>query len=157
MLFISSFQMAAISRITILDGFADLILITIAAWGIHEKAKDVYIWALIGGFFITMISGLPLFTPVIPYLFIAFLSRVLQVRLWQSPIISLIIIVLAGTLFQHIFIILVIQFNGIDIGWMESLSSVTMPSLLLNFIFLLPVYFLVNDLAGFLLKEESYA
>ncbi len=154
MMILSVLQMTAVSRITLLGGAADLLLLAIAAWGIHENAKNVYLWAIVGGFFVTIISGLPLFTPVIPYLFTAFLSRTLQVRFWQSPIISLVIVVLAGTVFQHIFSILVIQFNGVDIGWRVSLSNITIPSILLNFIFLLPVYFIIDDLARWLLKAE---
>jgi len=157
MLLFSVLQMAAISRINLLGGAADLILLVVASWGVHEKARDVYIWALIGGFFITIVSGMPLLTPLIPYLFTAFLSRILQVRLWQSPLILLIIVVILGTVFQHIFYILVIQLNGVDIGWVESLNNVTMPSILLNFVFLLPVHSLMSDVARWLLKEETNA
>jgi rod shape-determining protein MreD len=157
MLLLSVLQMAAVSRINLLGGAADLILLAVAAWGVHEKARDVYLWAIVGGFFITIVSGMPLLTPIVPYLFTAFLSRILQVRLWQSPLISLIIVVIVGTVFQHIFSILVIQLSGVDIGWVESLSNVTMPSILLNFIFLFPVYSLMSDAARWLLREESDA
>ena len=157
MLLLSVLQMAAVSRINLLGGAADLILLAVAAWGVHEKARNVYLWAIVGGFFITIVSGMPLMTPLIPYLFTAFLSRILQVRLWQSPLISLIIVVIVGTVFQHIFSILVIQLSGVDIGWVESLSNVTMPSILLNFIFLFPVYSLMSDAARWLLREESDA
>jgi hypothetical protein len=37
MLVFSVLQMTAISRINFLNGSADLILLAIAAWGVHEK------------------------------------------------------------------------------------------------------------------------
>lgn len=156
MMTLSVLQMVAVSRINLLNGAADLILLFIAAWGVHEKARNVYLWAIVGGLFVSIISGMPFFTPMIPYLFTALLSRLLQARFWQSPIISMMIVVLGGTTFQHLFSIIVIQFTGVDIGWIESLSNVTMPSLLLNFFFLFPLYFLVNDFARWYFKEAAY-
>lgn len=156
MLFLSVLQMTAISHITLLNGTADVILLAVAAWGVREKGSNVYLWALIGGLLVSFTTAMPLFTPVVPYLFTALISRGFQARFWQSPILSMIGVVIAGTLFQHIFSILVLQYDGLEIGFYESLSNVTMPSLLLNFFFLFPVFFVINDLAKWILKEEVY-
>jgi len=156
MLILSVLQMTAISRITLLSGSADIILIAIAAWGIREKGSGVYVWALIGGLLISFASAVPFPAPLVPYLFTAFLARGIQSRLWQSPILSMIAVVAVGTIFQHLFSILILQFKGLEIGLMEGLRSVTMPSLRLNFLFLFPVFSLINDLARWILREEVY-
>lgn len=156
MLILSVLQMTAVSRITLINGAADIILIAIAAWGIREKGVGAYVWAFIGGLLVSFASAVPFPAPLVPYLFTAFLSRRIQSRLWQSPVLSMIAVVTVGTIFQHLFSILVLQFNGLEIGFMESLSSVTMPSLLLNFLFLFPVFFIINDLARWVLREEVY-
>jgi len=156
MLIFSVLQMTAISRINLLNGSADIILLAIAAWGIREKGRDVILWALMGGLMVSFISAMPLLSPIVPYLATALISRLFQERVWQSPILSMIIVVVAGTIIQHIFSILVLQFTGLDIPLMEGLSEVTLPSLLLNFFFLFPVFFVVNDTARLILKEEIY-
>jgi len=156
MLLLSVLQMTAISRVTLINGSADIILIAIAAWGIREKSSGAYLWALIGGLLVSFASAVPFPAPLLPYLVTALLARSIQSRLWQSPILSMIGVVTVSTIFQHLFSILVLQFGGLEIGFIESLSSVTMPSLLLNFLFLFPVFFLINDLARWVLREEVY-
>lgn len=156
LLILSILQISAISRIELFSGTADLILIAIAAWGVRERGKDVLIWALIGGLIISFVSAAPLFTPLIPYLFVAIVARLFQSRLWQSPILSLVGIVFIGTVFQHIFYILVFQINGMSLGFIESMQSVTLPSLLLNYFFLFPTYALISEIGKWMFPEENY-
>ena len=87
---------------------------------------------------------------------IALIARIFQDRLWQAPILSLIIVVFAGTLFQHVFDIILIQLDGVNLGFIESIQKVTLPSLLLNFFFLFPVYVLISDIGKWVFPEENY-
>jgi len=156
LLILSILQISAISRIELFNGNADLILIAVASWGVRERGRDVFTWALIGGLMISFVSAAPLFTPVIPYLFVALIARLFQARLWQAPILSLVGIVFIGTIFQHIFFILVFQINGINLGFIESLQRVTMPSMLLNFFFLFPTYAVISEVGKWIFPEENY-
>ena len=156
MLILAVLQITAISRIVLFNGTADLVLLAVAAWGVRERGKNVFLWAFIGGLLISFTSAMPLFTPIIPYMFIALIARVFQDRLWQAPILSLIIVVFAGTLFQHIFNIIVLQLDGVNLGFIESIQKVTLPSLLLNFFFLFPVYVLISDIGKWVFPEENY-
>jgi hypothetical protein len=155
MLIFSMLQISAVSRIVLFNGTADLILLAVAAWGVKERGRNVFLWAFIGGLIISFSSAMPSFTPIIPYMFIALIARLFQDRLWQAPILSLIIVVFIGTLFQHIFSILILQLKGVNIGMLESLQMVTMPSLLLNFFFLFPIYVLISDIGKWVFPEED--
>ena len=146
MLLLSVLQMAAISRINLINGAADLVLLAIAAWGVKEKSSNVYVWAVVGGLLISFITGMPLLSPLIPYLFSAFITCKLAKILWQSPLLALIVSMIAGTLFQHFFYIVILQISGLNIGFIESMVNVTLPSLLLNFFFMFPVYVVINDI-----------
>lgn len=156
MLVLSVLQMTAVSRINLLNGSADLILLTIAAWGIREKNSNVYIWAIIGGLMVSIISALPFLTPVVPYLATAFIARFVARRLWQAPVLALIITMISGTLFQHLTYIIILQITGVQLGFAESVGYVTLPSLLLNFFFLFPVYVIITDLWKWVTPEELY-
>ena len=156
MLILSVLQITAVSRIVLFNGTADLVLLAVAAWGVRERGKNVFLWAFIGGLLISFTSAMPLFTPIVPYMFIALIARLFQDRLWQAPILSLIIVVFAGTLFQHIFNIVVLQLNNVNLGFIESIQKVTLPSLLLNFFFLFPIYVLISDIGKWVFPEENY-
>jgi len=156
MLILSVLQITAVSRIVLFNGTADLVLLAVAAWGVRERGKNVFLWAFIGGLLISFTSAMPLFTPIVPYMFIALIARLFQDRLWQAPILSLLIVVFAGTLFQHIFNIVVLQLNNVNLGFIESIQKVTLPSLLLNFFFLFPIYVLISDIGKWVFPEENY-
>ena len=156
MLVLSVLQITAVSRIVLVNGTADLVLIAVAAWGIGEKGRNAYLWAFVGGLLISFTTAMPLFTPIIPYIFIALIARLFQTRLWQTPILSLMAVVFIGTLFQHIFYIVVLQLDGVNIGLLESLLRATLPSLLLNLFFLLPIYVLISDIGKWVFPGESY-
>jgi cell shape-determining protein MreD len=157
MLVLSVLQMTAISRINFLNGSADLILLAVAAWGIREKNNNAFIWALIGGLMVSVASAMPSFSPLVPYIFTALVARLFSKRLWQAPILALIITAISGTIFQHFFYIILLQLSGIPLDFAQSVSNVTLPSLLLNFFFLFPVYVIIGDIWKWVTPEEMYA
>lgn len=156
MLILSVLQSTAVSRIVLINGSADLVLLAVAAWGVKGKDYNAYIWALIGGLFMALITEMPLFIPIVSYIFVAFLTQFLVGRIWQSPIVMLIIIVITGTLFQHIVSILYLQTTGINAGFMISLQMITLPSLLLNLFLIFPMYVLISDIRHWIKPEEEY-
>ena len=50
-------QMAAFSNLKILNGTADVILLAVAAWALQERVKNGFVWAIIGGAMVTLISA----------------------------------------------------------------------------------------------------
>lgn len=156
MLILSVLQSTAISRIVLINGSADLMLLAVAAWGVREKGYNAFLWALVGGLFNAIITAMPAYIPILSYVFVAFLARLLFGQVWQSPIIMLIIVVLVGTMFQHIISILYLQTAGFDAGFMTSLQNITLPSLLLNFFFVFPMYVVITDLRRWLIPEDDY-
>jgi hypothetical protein len=156
MLFLSVLQTAVVSRIKLVNGSADLILIAVAIWGVLQTGSNVWIWAIIGGLFITISSAMPPFLPVIPYVIIGLLARGLHRRVWQVPLVASILMVLIGTIIKHIFDILVLQFIGIDINFLIGMRSVTIPSVFLNFLFTIPMYVLIFDISKWIEPQVEY-
>ncbi len=156
MLILSVLQSTAISRITLINGSADLVLLAVAAWGVKEKGYNAFVWALVGGLFISVITAMPFYIPVITYLCVALFAKILFGRIWQSPIFMLIAVVFAGTLIEHLLSVFYLQVNGVEAGLLTSLQNFTLPSLLLNFFFLFPMYVLISDLRKWVLPGEEY-
>jgi rod shape-determining protein MreD len=147
-------QMVIASRLPLLNGTADIVLLVLVAWALQERVKNAWIWALIGGLLVSFVSALPMLTPLIGYMLIVALVRMIQKRIWQSPILAMLVATTVGTLFYQSLSWLVLSFYGSRLPLGESLSMVILPSTLLNLLLSLPVYALVLDMASWVYPIE---
>lgn len=148
-------QITIFSQSPLVSGAADLVLLFFAAWTLQEKMKNSWLWAAVAGVIISTISAMPFYTPLIAYLIVVGITKLLQRRVWQAPILAMFIVTLIGTFVQHAIYILALQISGAPISWGESLNMVILPSALLNMIFALPMYAIVNDVAGRIYPLEA--
>jgi len=132
---------------TLLAGSADLILLFLAAWGLQHEVKKIWLWTAIAGIIISLISAMPFYVPFIAYFAITGITLILKKRIWETPILAMFLSTFFGTLIQHILYIFALQINGTHLSWIESFNSVTLPSLLLNMLFAIPVYAIVKEVA----------
>jgi rod shape-determining protein MreD len=140
-------QMVIASRLSLLHGTVDLVLLALIAWALQERARSAWIWALIAGLAVSYISALPLYAPLIAYLIATAIARLLQRRVWQTPILALLVAVVLATVFQNVLSLAVLQFVERPIPIQQGLTLVALPSLLLNLIVAIPVYTVIADLA----------
>lgn len=141
-------QIGIFSHLKLLHGTLDLVLLTVAAWAIHERVQTAWVWALVAGLIGSFLTALPPFVPLASYFAVVAIARLLMRWIWQIPVLTMFTVVFLATLFQHALTILALQFNGSPITWAESFSLVTLPSALLNLLLALPVYAVINDLAN---------
>ena len=141
-------QSAIFSQSPLLSGTADILLLFLIAWSLQEQVKNSWLWTVITGLIISLISAMPFFTPLIGYLGAVSFSKLLQRKVWRIPVLAMFLVVLVGTIFQQSVYILALQAAGAPITWLQSLDNVMLPSILLNMIFALPMYTIVTDLAG---------
>ncbi|NTU75197.1 MAG: hypothetical protein HGA53_00515 [Anaerolineaceae bacterium] len=139
-------QMVIFSRVNLLSGSADILLVVVVAWSLQDKKITAWLWALMAGLLITFISALPMAVPLISYLVAVGMAKLLQRRIWQSPILTLFVLIFMATLFQHILSIGALQLTGTAISITEGLSRVTLPSLFLNLLLAVPVYIILRDI-----------
>ena len=81
------------------------------------------------------------------YLIIVLVVRFFNRRMLEFPFLGMLITTIGATFFQHFSEIVVLFVDGRDLPFNQSLVLVTLPSVLLNLLFALPVYALINDLA----------
>lgn len=82
-------------------------------------------------------------------------SRAFHNRVWQSPILGMFVVTFIATIVQNGISFLALQLANIPMSFNEAAGIVTLPSLLLNLLFALPVYLLINDLAHWVYPEEN--
>jgi len=152
--FATMIQTAILSRITLLSGSADLVLVILTVWALQEKVKTAWHWAVAGGLLVGWISGLPMFIPLAGYLLVVVAARLLQRRVWQAPLLAAFIVVVVGTLISHGLVMAYLVITGTQIQFENAISLVTLPSLLLNMLLVIPTNYLVRDLARLVYRTE---
>ena len=140
-------QTTIIAQTPLLAGYSDLILLFIAAWSLQPKAKNKWLWTLIAGVLISLVSAMPFFTPLIGYFGVLLFSVLLQNQVWRVPLITMLIVTFVGTIFQQAVYVVALQVSGAPITWRESIDMVILPSILLNLIFAIPIFAIASELA----------
>jgi rod shape-determining protein MreD len=147
-------QMVVVSRLPLLSGTADLILLVLVAWSLHERVTTAWVWATVAGLLVSFVSALPLFTPLVGYLVVTGIARLLQRRVWQTPILAMIVATVVGSLFYHFLSWFLLTFAGTPLPVQESFSRVVLPAILLNLLLSIPIYALVTDMANWVHPYE---
>ena len=147
-------QSVIFSRLPLLSGTADLVLLVIVAWSLQKKVKNAWFWTLVGGLMVSYVSAMPAFAPLIGYVLVFGFTRLLQRRIWQVPILTMITATVLGTFVTHILNILVLFVTGNPIPFQDSITYITLPSAVLNLLLALPIFVLITDLAKWVYPEE---
>ena len=147
-------QSAILSRMTLLHGTTDLVLLAVIAWALQKRVQTAWQWGIIGGLLVTIASDLPLGVALVGYLLVVALALVLRQRVWQIPILSMFVATFFGTLIIQGMSYLALRINGYQLPLLEVLNQITLPSVLLNLVVAIPVYALIADLASWLYPEE---
>ena len=147
-------QIGVAGQLPLLRGTADLVLVTLVAWSMQERVKTSWQWALVGGFLVSFVSALPFFAPLVGYLLITGLVRMIHQRIWQTPILVMFLMTFIGTLTVNAIALLALRLNGVQLPLLQALNIIILPGALLNLILAIPIYALISDLAGRLYPAE---
>jgi cell shape-determining protein MreD len=140
-------QVSIFSRITLLHGTADLMLVVIIAWALQQSVKSAWGWAVIGGALVSFTSAMPFLVPLIACLAGAGLARLIHRRIWQAPLLMMFLITLAGSLVSYLLGYFALLAVGVSLPAGTTFSQVVLPSILLNLLIAGPVYGLMSSLA----------
>jgi rod shape-determining protein MreD len=140
-------QTTVLSRMPLLNGTADLMLVVISAWALQRQITSTWLWALLGGMLIDYYSGLPFGIFTLSYLAVNGAALILRSRIWQFSYLMHLFLALLGTLMIHTFSVIIILLQGTTLPVGMVLQQVTLPSLILNLLMTFPVYLLIKDVA----------
>ncbi|MFL7868762.1 MAG: hypothetical protein AB8I58_08040 [Anaerolineales bacterium] len=148
-------QSAVVSHMTLLAGYADLMLVVLAAWALKAEASSAWLWALLGGVMVSFVSGLPWLIIIFGYLFVVLLAQLLRRRVWQAPLLAMFSVTFIGTLIMDLFTLIMLNVLGTPLPIGDSLGLIVLPSMLLNLLFAVPVYVMIRDLAQWVSPVEE--
>ena len=147
-------QSAIVSRVPLLEGKADLILLALVGWALQERVKGIWFWVLIGGLAIGLSSAMPFGVLLGGYLISVWLSLLLKRRVWRIPFLAMLASVFLGTLIIDLISLLTVSLQGIILPLWDVFNLIVLPSLLLNLLLALPMYIIIKDIARWFFPEE---
>jgi cell shape-determining protein MreD len=139
-------QIAVFSRLMLLRGSVDIILLVLVAWNMQEDGPNMWPWTVLAGSLTAFASALPVFAPLPGYLLVTAFARLIQRRIWQSPLLVMLVVTLIGTLIYHVLSMGALFLGGGNLQFSQAWNLVTLPSLLLNLLLAIPVYAIVHSI-----------
>ncbi|HSN94744.1 MAG TPA: hypothetical protein VLR89_06745 [Anaerolineaceae bacterium] len=140
-------QYGIVSQTPLLAGYADIILLVAASWGLHQRTRYFWVVILLMSAMIGAISAEPLLVPVAAYMAVYLAAVWISKRILQSPLLAMFFIVFMGTLFQHLLYMVSLFVSRTAFAWREAIFSILLPSLILNMLLAIPVHSLIQELA----------
>ncbi len=140
-------KMCVFRQWKILSGSADILLLFVVVWCLYDRSKRLWLLIILMAGIVSIISALPFYIPLIVYFFIYQLSRLLQTRIMQSPLLGIIVLTFAATLLQVILNLAYLFILRTNLAITSVLIEVALPSILLNMLLAIPMYAIVRELA----------
>lgn len=149
-------QSSIISQVRLISGYADLPLLILAAWALQKRVKSAWQWAALACLMVGFISSMPWPVIVIGYFGVVFVAQILQRRVWQAPLLAMFSVIFIGTLFMNMLSFFALRVLGTPLPFDDVVGLITLPSLLLNMLFSIPIYAFMRDMAQWVYPLEEY-
>lgn len=147
-------QSAVLSGMPLLLGTSDLVMVVLLAWALQEEVRNSWQWSFVGGGIMTLLSGLPIGVYLATYLGAIIIARYIRRRVWKLPFLGMLTATFLGTILVHLTSWLARWATGVFLPIEIVLPTIVLPSLLLNLLFSVPIFFLIRDLAQRLYPKE---
>ena len=147
-------QITIASKVPLLQGTMDVMLLVVISWVMHEEVESTWEWGILAGLLVGFVSQIPFWVPILGYLGVIGLCLFLRSRVWQIPIIALGTALVLSTLIFHSLIWLSLSFQGSSIGIIEAFNQITLPTLLLNLIGVLPIYAIIGEISNLIYPKD---
>ncbi len=148
-------QSAVVSRISLLGGFADLPLVMVIAWALQDNVNTGWHWAMVAGLMTSFVSGLPWIVPILGFIAAVVVAQVLQSRIWQAPLLAMLGVTLFSTLIVHLLSFVILSVARTPLPFADTFSLITLPSVLLNMLLAIPVFWFMRDLSRWVFPVEE--
>lgn len=138
--FAAVLQATLLNQFRVFGGTLDLVLLLCLNWTFVGEWRSGTIWALMGGVCLDLLSGGPFGANALVLVLVAYGASLSEGRFYSSHVLLPLASALLGTVMYHGLYLLILAVSGHTVDWVLSLSQVTLPTVLLNILFMLPVY-----------------
>ncbi|MDX1436301.1 MAG: hypothetical protein R3335_05800 [Anaerolineales bacterium] len=139
-------QTTILSRVTLLQGPADIVLLTLVSWIFLDRGHSIWLWPLTAGLLVGVFSALPFWLPVLTYTGVTGIALAMKRRVWQVPILALFTSVFFGTILTTSVAFFYLSVQGIPLNGVEAVNIILLPSIILNLILAIPVQAVLKEI-----------
>jgi rod shape-determining protein MreD len=129
---ISVLQSTIAPRIAVLGVKPDLMLLVVISWRIIRGTEEGLLWALIGGFFLDILSGAPFGVFTISLVLTSLLSGLWEVNVFYTTFFLPLTTLFFATLLYYLLTLFLLHMTGWPIALGETIFKVVLPSTFLN-------------------------
>ncbi len=137
-------QSTVLARFPIFGGRVDLVLLLALSWTLIGEWQGGMLWGLMGGLSLDTLSGGPFGATAIGLIVVTYLASFSEGRFWRSHVLLPLATALLASVLYHLITLSLLTVTGYGVDWAYSLTRLTLPAVLLNTLFMLPVYALVR-------------
>jgi cell shape-determining protein MreD len=148
-------QVTLVWRFTLLAGIPNLVLLVLLTWMLQEHIGADWRWGLLAGLMMDLSSAMPIWVSLAAYVLAAGLAQTLSTRVWRIPLLTLLAATLGATLIiQGVELFyLWLSASPIDLG--QAFNLVTLPTVMLNLLLVLPVNAIITELSKSLMPADE--
>jgi rod shape-determining protein MreD len=143
-------QSAVLARLPLFGGTLNIVLLTVLCWNLLAERADGLGWAFVGGLFADLLSAGPLGASIIGLLAVGYVAGLTEGRLWRTHFLLPLATALLGTVAFHLIYLGVLAATGRLVNLIDQLAFVTFPSVFLNMLGILPLYWVIRRLHDWL-------
>jgi rod shape-determining protein MreD len=140
----ASLQSSFVPQIRILGGAPDLVFLVVLSWSVNAGLADGIVWAFVGGIMQNLLSAAPLGASSMSMILFVFAVDRIRGQVYRVGLPLLVLLVIFGSLFHQIVLMLILSLVGFDVPFLDSLSYVVVPSIAYNLVLIWPVYWFVR-------------
>jgi rod shape-determining protein MreD len=140
----AAFESSVLPFLRLYSGQPSLVLLLVLCWGLHAPLEEALFWAFVGGIFHDLLSITPLGTSTIALVIVLFGAEAIRKQVYRVSIVTLMGMVLGGTLLQEVVVFIVLALIGAPRDLTEVLPYVLLPEIFYNLILMLPLYVILR-------------
>jgi rod shape-determining protein MreD len=147
-------QASLIPQLELSGGGPNLVYVLVLAWSLNAPLEQAVVWSLVGGLSLDLLSAAPLGTSAIGLVLQTFILSSLGTQLFQLGILLLVFMSVFGTFVYEIFRMLLVGLfwligylpatAPLSLDFSTAVTSTIAPTMLYNFILILPTYILLR-------------
>ena len=116
------------------------VLVAVLAWNLVRRDASGLLWAFVGGLVLDGMSGGPMGSILLSLLMVSLIGNLIGGRFWEPHWQLALAYVVVGSIVYHLIYLLVLTISGWPMDWVDALTTITLPSAVLNLVLMIPVY-----------------
>ncbi len=125
-------QSTVLTRVDVSSLHPDITLLAVIAWSLLRGSHEGVVWGFIGGLTLDLLSGTPLGLNALLMTLAGYFAGLGEAKVFRTNFVLPIFIITAITVAYFVAEFIALQLLGQTVPWLETLTRITAPTVILN-------------------------